>query len=68
MGRLRPPTSYAVARTIGSRGCGGGWNAAHEALREGTFEFLDNYKGTRAGRQRLFPAGTVVERKIVRRA
>jgi hypothetical protein len=31
MGRLQPPTSYAVARTIGSRGCGGGWNAAHEA-------------------------------------
>ena len=30
MGRLQPPTSYAVARTIGSTGCGGGWNAAHE--------------------------------------
>ena len=30
MGRLQPPTSYAVARTIGSRGRGGGWNAAHE--------------------------------------
>jgi hypothetical protein len=30
MGRLQPPTSYAVARTIGSRGCGGGWNATHE--------------------------------------
>jgi dihydroorotase len=37
-------------------------------LREGTFEFLDNYKGTRTGRQRLFPAGTVIEGKIVRRA
>jgi dihydroorotase len=29
-------------------------------LREGTFEFLDNYKGTRTGRQRLFPIATVV--------
>lgn len=29
-------------------------------LREGTFEFLDNYKGTRAGKQRLFPIATVV--------
>src|SRR6478672_6882968 len=29
-------------------------------LREGSFEFLDNYKGTRTGRQRLFPAGTVL--------
>src|SRR3984893_7505267 len=37
-------------------------------LREGTFEFLDNYKNTRTGRQRLFPAGTVIEGKIVPRA
>jgi dihydroorotase len=29
-------------------------------LREGTFEFLDNYKGTRSGRQRLFPFATVL--------
>jgi len=29
-------------------------------LREGTFEFLDNYKGTRMGRQRLFPIATVL--------
>lgn len=28
-------------------------------LREGSFEFLDNYKGTRTGRQRLFPVATV---------
>jgi dihydroorotase len=28
-------------------------------LREGTFEFLDNYNGTRAGHQRLFPLTTV---------
>ena len=37
-------------------------------LREGTFEFLDNYKGTRAGQQRLFPAGTVLAGKLVQRA
>jgi dihydroorotase len=37
-------------------------------LREGTFEFLDNYKGTRTGKQRLFPAGTVVAGKPVPRA
>jgi dihydroorotase len=29
-------------------------------LREGSFEFLDNYKGTRTGRQRLFPVATVI--------
>jgi dihydroorotase len=37
-------------------------------LREGVFEFLDNYKGTRTGRQRLFPAATVLEGKRVQRA
>jgi dihydroorotase len=37
-------------------------------LREGMFEFLDNYKGTRTGRQRLFPAGTVLAGKRVQRA
>jgi dihydroorotase len=29
-------------------------------LREGSFEFLDNYKGTRTGRQKLFPIATVI--------
>jgi dihydroorotase len=28
-------------------------------LREGTFDFVDNYKGTRAGKQRLFPIASV---------
>src|SRR5882672_5542653 len=29
-------------------------------LREGSFEFLDNYQGKRTGKQRLFPVATVV--------
>jgi dihydroorotase len=29
-------------------------------LREGTFEFVDNYKNTITGRQRLFPSATVL--------
>jgi dihydroorotase len=37
-------------------------------LRDGSFEFLDNYKGTRTGRQRLFPSGTVLAGKPVARA
>jgi dihydroorotase len=37
-------------------------------LREGAFEFLDNYKGIRTGRQRLFPAGTVLAGKNVQPA
>jgi dihydroorotase len=34
-------------------------------LRKGSFEFLDNYKGTRTGRQRLFPAETVLAGKRI---
>ena len=37
-------------------------------LREGAFEFLDNYKGTRTGRQRLFPSEVVLGGKRVPRA
>jgi dihydroorotase len=37
-------------------------------LREGSFEFLDNYKGTRTGRQRLFPFETVLNGKRVARS
>jgi dihydroorotase len=37
-------------------------------LREGTFEFLDNYKGTRTGKQRLFPSATVLAGKRVQAA
>jgi dihydroorotase len=37
-------------------------------LRDGTFEFLDNYKGTRTGHQRLFPAETVLAGRRVPRA
>jgi len=37
-------------------------------LREGSFEFLENYKGTRTGRQRLFPSATVLAGKRVQAA
>ena len=37
-------------------------------LREGTFDFLDNYKRLRTGPQRLFPVGTVLAGKNVPRA
>jgi dihydroorotase len=37
-------------------------------LREGNFEFLDNYKGTRSGKQRLFPVETVLNGKRVPKA
>ena len=34
-------------------------------LRDGSFEFVDNYKGTRTGRQRLFPIETVLAGKRI---
>jgi dihydroorotase len=34
-------------------------------LRDGTFEFQDNYNNKITGRQRLFPAGTVLAGKVV---
>jgi dihydroorotase len=34
-------------------------------LREGTFEFVDNFGGKRTGRQRLFPIATVLGGKRV---
>jgi len=37
-------------------------------LKEGNFEFLDNYKGTRTGHQRLFPVATVFAGKTAPRA
>jgi dihydroorotase len=32
-------------------------------LREGSFDFVDNYKGTRSGKQRLFPIASVLAGK-----
>ena len=37
-------------------------------LREGNFEFHDNYKNTITGRQRLFPSVTVLAGKRIPRA
>jgi dihydroorotase len=37
-------------------------------LRDGDFQFVDNYKGTRNGKQRLFPTATVLGGKRVARA
>jgi len=34
-------------------------------LREGNFEFVDNYRNVRTGRQRLFPSATVLGGKLV---
>ena len=37
-------------------------------LREGNFEFLDNYGNKRTGNQRFFPSGTVLGGKRIARS
>jgi predicted amidohydrolase len=50
------------------------WNVADRAVKQGfvpdtiSTDFVDNYRNTRTGRQRLFPGGTVIGGKVVRRA
>lgn len=51
---------FAVFEGRGTLNVGAPADIALMELREGTFEFVDNYQGTRAGRQRLFPFATVL--------
>ncbi len=52
--------TFAVFRDRGTLNVGAVADIAVLELREGHFEFLDNYKNTISGRQRLFPSGTVL--------
>jgi len=67
-----PPSAVIAAGTVnaarifpafddrGTLNVGAPADVAILELREGEFEFLDNFKGTRNGKQRLFPIATVV--------
>jgi dihydroorotase len=58
---------FPVFRDRGSLKVGAPADVALLELREGTFEFLDNYTNKITGRQRLFPAGTVLAGTRVQR-
>ena len=60
--------TFPVFKGRGTLAVGASADVALLELREGRFEFLDNYKGTITGRQRFFPAGTVLGGKRVARA
>jgi dihydroorotase len=60
--------AFPVFKGRGTLAVGAPADVALLELREGRFEFLDNYKGTITGRQRFFPAGTVLGGKRVARA
>jgi dihydroorotase len=58
---------FPVFRDRGTLKIGAPADIALLELREGTFEFVDNYTNTITGRQRLFPAGTVLAGTRVQR-
>jgi dihydroorotase len=51
---------FEVFRDRGTLNMGAPADVAVLELREGSFEFVDNYGNRRTGRQRLFPSGTVL--------
>jgi dihydroorotase len=59
--------TFPVFKGRGTLAVGAPADVALLELREGRFEFLDNYKGTITGRQRFFPAGTVLGGKRIAR-
>lgn len=57
---LHPSRVFELFRDRGTLNVGAPADVAILELRSGTFEFQDNYGGTRTGRQRLFPSDTVL--------
>jgi dihydroorotase len=56
---------FEVFRDRGTLNVGAPADVAVLELRQGSFEFVDNYGNKRTGRQRLFPRGTVLGGKRV---
>lgn len=67
-GTVNPSRIFPVFHDRGTLNVGAPADVALLELREGTFEFLDNYNNRTAGRQRLFPRGTVLAGKRIPRA
>ena len=65
---LNPSRIFPLFNDRGTLNVGAPADVAILELRKGNFEFLDNYKGTIKGTQRLFPAGTVLGGKRIARA
>lgn len=62
---LNPSRVFPLFNDRGTLNVGAPADVALLELREGNFEFLDNYKGTITGRQRFFPSGTVLAGKRI---
>jgi dihydroorotase len=61
----RPARAFRVFDDRGTVNVGAPADLALMELREGNFEFVDNYEGTRTSRERLFPFATVLDGKRV---
>ena len=59
---------YPLFRDRGTLNVGAPADVAVLELREGSFEFIDNYGNARTGRQRLFPSETVIDGRRAPRA
>jgi dihydroorotase len=57
--------AFEVFHGRGTLKAGAAADIAVLELRDGTFDFVDNYQNTRMGRQRLFPYATVLAGKRV---
>ena len=61
----RPARAFPAFEDRGTLNVGAPADVAIMELREGDFEFVDNYQGTRNSRERLFPFETVLDGKRV---
>jgi dihydroorotase len=64
-GTVNPARCFPSFDDRGTLNVGAPADVAIMELRDGSFEFLDNYKGTRTGKQRLFPSEAVLAGKRV---
>ncbi len=62
---LNPSRVFDVFRDRGTLNVGAPADLAILELRQGTFEYVDNYEGKRTGRHRLFPSGTILGGRVV---
>ena len=61
---FHPSRVFPVFRGRGTLKPGAPADVAVLELREGSFDFVDNYRNKRTGRQRLFPSATVLGGKL----
>ena len=59
MGTVNAAATFPAFKDLGTLRVGAPADVSVLELREGSFEFLDNYGGKRTGRQRLFPRAAI---------